>query len=243
MLVNDYYKENTIFSDSTIVSAMITAQGFDWISDKDLEMIDFFLRDNYANCPLQDDDPIFLQTMAANLLYKNQKYYEGIYNSLIADFDPLETINISETEEISTEGNNVKTGKEKDTASNSQTATPNLTETTNLGGTKQLQNRTFDNATLADYEKEINGGSDVTTKTGTSTTSGSSSAQKEFDNVKNEYEEGKEVVRTKRGMNNIDWRKALEDFYAPRRINLIDRIAEDFQTESIIPIHFPAPLF
>lgn len=243
--VKEYFKNgNTIFDDADILNNL-QSLGITFLTEETMQIIDYFIKTNFGPCLFDVDDEASesqivtdLKMMALALIIKNQYLYDGIYKALTTTFDPLNPTNIEETEEIEKSGDNTKTGREVDSGSSSQTQTPNLTTQTNPASTVERQNRTFDNATLTAYEKEINGGSDTTTQTGTNTIAGTTGNTKEFQDVKDEYQESLSTTKSRTGRDNIDFRKAIEDYYATKLINLVDRIVNDFATEQIIPLYY-----
>lgn len=242
MTVQEFYNLGRKVFDKVTIEALVT----DLLNDTDIQVLNALFESKFSSCELGEEDANYNMRYAANIIFKNRYLYEGIKKALEKEFDPLNAVDITDTTEYQGSVENEKQGKEKSTRTpdikEKSTRTPNLTQETSNGSYIETQDVTFDNNTLSTHEKQLNGGTDTITNTGTEnndrTITGNETNEIEFTNRKDVTSFiGRKDIKTRLGHEAIDYRKAIEDYYETKRVNLFEMILNDVADEIAIPIY------
>lgn len=242
MTVQEFYDLGRIVFNKLKIDALVP----NLLNDTDIQVLNALFESKFSSCELGEEDGEYNESYAANIIFKNRYLYEGIKKALEKQFDPLNAVDIIDSTEYRGSVENEKQGKEKSTRTPNleehSTRTPNLTQETSNGSYIENQDVTFEDKQLSTHEKQINGGKDTITNKGTEDNSrtmhGNETNEIEFINRKDVTSfVGREDVKTRIGHEAIDYRKAIEDYYETKRVNLFEIILNDVADEIVIPIY------
>lgn len=217
MLIKELYKENKkIFNES-----VLTNFGFIDNVKRDTDILNYMMLHLHGSNAIDSEDIDSIDIFVLNTLNQYKDYLHGIYDSIKTKFNPLELTKSNEKIK--------RTGKDTDdmTYNTTNTNTINMSNTDNTTTTEQ--NNTYDNNTLRDVNKTINGGSITQDGTNTMTHTGKDTATHTKDT---------EDTHTKTGYDNIDYVKALSALYESKQINLYDEIIKIVIIELLDPIYY-----
>ncbi len=242
MTIQEFYNLGRKVFDKVTIDALVP----DLLNDTDIQVLNALFESKFSSCELGEDDANYNMRYAANIIFKNRYLYDGVKKALEKQFDPLNVVNIIDSTKYHGSVENQKQGSEKNTRTpnieEKNTRTPNLTQETSNGSYVEMQDVTFDDKTLSTHEKQLNGGKDTVTNTGTEnndrTIKGNETNEIEFINRKDVTSfVGREDVKTRIGHEAIDYRRAIEDYYETKRVNLFEMILNDVADEIAIPIY------